>query len=178
MFPSHPSAESSRWASSAASSASEAVTKTAQKASPTVLKTWPPCPSMLLRRIESWRSRAACIAAASRSHSLVEPSMSVKRNVTVPAGRSVISSSFAPEAPGHSEREGVQVTGCLHGPSEDLPGFGHQLPGVGESVRPDVGEDETAHPGLAGDRTGVGRRGVAPEVRRLGLAAGTVGLAD
>ena len=37
-------------------------------------------------RISSWRARALCIACGWPSHILVEPSMSVNRKVTVPAG--------------------------------------------------------------------------------------------
>ena len=41
-----------------------------------------------LSRMASWRARAACIAAWCCSQRVVEPSMSVKRNVTVPVGNS------------------------------------------------------------------------------------------
>jgi hypothetical protein len=41
---------------------------------------------MALLKISSWRARAICMSEESRSQSLVEPSMSVKRKVTVPVG--------------------------------------------------------------------------------------------
>src|SRR5215210_1968867 len=53
---------------------------------------------MARSRISSWRARDACIAGASCSHSLIEPSMSVKRKVTVPVGRSAMS-SWRPPCP-------------------------------------------------------------------------------
>src|SRR5829696_1873201 len=44
----------------------------------------------MFRTSSSWRERALDIASGFRSHSLVEPSTSVNRNVTVPVGMSVI----------------------------------------------------------------------------------------
>src|SRR5215208_3506072 len=41
---------------------------------------------MALLKISSWRVSAACMAGALFSQSLVEPSMSVNRNVRVPVG--------------------------------------------------------------------------------------------
>ena len=75
-----------RWAPSAASSAFGAEEKAAQQASPTILKTWPSWAATASFSISSWRARALCILFASRSQSLVEPCMSVKRKVTVPVG--------------------------------------------------------------------------------------------
>src|SRR5215211_5148473 len=75
-----------RWAEMAASRASGAVGKAAQKASPTVLKTKPPRSSMASLRISSWRASTSDMASGLLSQSLVEPSMSVKRKVTVPVG--------------------------------------------------------------------------------------------
>jgi len=48
----------------------------AQNASPTVLNTWPPCPSIASRSSVSCRASAAFIASGWRSQSRVEPSMS------------------------------------------------------------------------------------------------------
>jgi hypothetical protein len=77
----HCSVWSARWILSAASIALLADPKAAQKASPTVLNMYPPWPWMAERRISSWRLRVERIPVASRSHSLVEPSMSVNRKV-------------------------------------------------------------------------------------------------
>src|SRR5215211_9233019 len=41
---------------------------------------------MVLLSNSSWRANAACMAGGLSSQSLVEPSMSVNRNVTVPVG--------------------------------------------------------------------------------------------
>src|SRR5215208_5980340 len=60
----------------------------------------------------SWRTNAACMAGASCSQSLVEPSMSVNRNVTVPVGglATTVVSSLLP-------LRGHYSTGALPGPS-------------------------------------------------------------
>src|SRR5215210_3952360 len=47
---------------------------------------------MARRRISSWRARAVRIVPGYLSHSLVEPSTSVKRKVTVPVGSRVLAS--------------------------------------------------------------------------------------
>src|SRR5579862_8782985 len=52
-----------------------------------VLKTVPPFVSMAARRRASWRERARHIVSGCSSQSLVEPSISVKRKVSVPVGR-------------------------------------------------------------------------------------------
>src|SRR5215212_6265296 len=62
----------------------------ARIASPMVLKRTPSCAAIASRSRAKWRSTAAAIAARSRSQSAVLPSMSVKRKVTVPLGRSGI----------------------------------------------------------------------------------------
>ena len=48
-------------------------------------------PSTLERSTASWAANPTRISSASASHSRVEPSISVNRNVTVPDGRSAIS---------------------------------------------------------------------------------------
>jgi hypothetical protein len=53
--------------------------------------------------------------------------------------------------PGCSELEGGQISGHLHGSSEGRFGFGRQLPGVGESLLAEVGENEAIDPGRPGD---------------------------
>ena len=53
-----------------------------------VLTTWPPCASTASRRIASWRARAGRIASGCSSHSRVEPSRSVNKNVHRPRGHS------------------------------------------------------------------------------------------
>src|SRR5215203_5847756 len=70
--------------------ASGAVGNAAWIASPMVLKRTPSCAAIASRSRAKWRSTAAAIAARSRSQSAVLPSMSVKRKVTVPLGRSGI----------------------------------------------------------------------------------------
>jgi hypothetical protein len=84
-----------RWAASAAASASSAWAKAAQKASPIVLKTWPPWLSMAVRSSASWRTSAEDIASRWCSHRRVEPSMSVKRKVSVPVGNVVMAMLIA-----------------------------------------------------------------------------------
>src|SRR5919201_47452 len=59
-----------------------------------VLKTWPLFVSMAAWRSASCRASARRIASGCSSQSLVLPSMSVKRKVTVPVGRSGISDLF------------------------------------------------------------------------------------
>src|SRR5829696_3037383 len=87
------------WAASAAWSAPRAVGKAAQKASPTVLKTWPPLAAMAPCMASSWRPRAVLIVSGHSSHSLLEPSISVNRKVTVPLGGATMrsASSFSLE---------------------------------------------------------------------------------
>ena len=84
----HDSASSARWAARAASRAPRVVVKTAWSPSPVVFTTVPSWCSTASRRIASWRSSAGRIAAGCCSHSRVEPSRSVNRNVTVPDGSS------------------------------------------------------------------------------------------
>src|SRR5579871_2132631 len=85
----HSSWRSRRRDCSAAWSASDAVENAAQKASPMVLNTTPSLASMACRSTASCRARAERIASGYCSHSLVLPSISVNRNVTVPLGRSI-----------------------------------------------------------------------------------------
>ena len=85
-----PRPASARWAASAAASASGALAKAAQTASPMVLKTTPPRVSIAWRSMASWRASAAGIAWGCRSHSAVLPSMSVNRKVTVPLGKRAV----------------------------------------------------------------------------------------
>ena len=56
--------------------------------SPREVTTTPPCPSITLVTRRLCRSSATSIASGTLSHSRVEPSMSVSKNVTVPAGSS------------------------------------------------------------------------------------------
>src|SRR5579859_6315545 len=74
------------WAARAAARAPPAWGKAAQKASPIVLKTVPPCPVILACKIASWRANARCMAAGYSSQSRVLPSISVNRKQIVPAG--------------------------------------------------------------------------------------------
>ena len=90
----HVSASRSRWAPRAAATAAEAPANAAAMPSPMLENT---VPAMLApsaeRSSSSWRDKAARIAASSCCHSRVEPSMSVKRNVTVADGRATPASS-------------------------------------------------------------------------------------
>ena len=72
----------------AAPSASDAVENAAQNASPTVLKTTPQCAVIASRITSSCRASATLMASGYRCHSVVLPSMSVNRKVTVPVGNS------------------------------------------------------------------------------------------
>src|SRR5918993_3231749 len=142
------STSSARWAARATSRASGAVGNAAQKASPTVLKTWPPWASMALRRILSWRARAVRILSGLFSHILLEPSMSVNRKVTVPPGGVAIclrvvllhkrhySTGNAP-----SEVEGVEGARDLHWPAERGLRLCRELGGVHEVAGAKVRED-------------------------------------
>jgi hypothetical protein len=73
-------------ACSAARTAWDARANAPPNASPAVEKTHPPDDSIAERMISSWRRSAAAIASLSAAHRRVDPSMSVKRNVTVPVG--------------------------------------------------------------------------------------------
>src|SRR5579871_1014491 len=115
--------------------ASPARENAAASPSPPVEKTWPPNRSIAARRITSWRASADRIASGAVSHDRVDPSMSVKRNVTVP--------------------DGASTTGVSH----DLTGSGLDRAGKPCPRAPDVpvpGRDRTG----SEDRAGVG--GAAP----------------
>ena len=79
---------SAAWISSAAASPSPARPNATAKPSPPVENTNPRCASRVRRTISSCWASAIRIASGRSSHSRVEPSMSVNRNVTVPVGRS------------------------------------------------------------------------------------------
>src|SRR5215467_2009368 len=68
----------------------DALGNAAQNASPIVLKTQPSLCSMASRSSALWRASAGSMVPGLCAQSLVLPSMSVKRNVTVPLGRSGI----------------------------------------------------------------------------------------
>jgi hypothetical protein len=76
----------------AAATAELARAKTAKTLSPSprLLITVPPWAAMPVVSRASWRASAACIASESRSQRAVLPSMSVRRNVTVPLGSSAM----------------------------------------------------------------------------------------
>ena len=78
-----------RWASAAAPHASSALWKTQKNESPSVLSSAPFRLWKALRRMAWWSTWAWTYLSPSSCMSLVEPSMSVKRNVTVPLGRAV-----------------------------------------------------------------------------------------
>src|SRR5262249_40629727 len=75
--------------------ASGAVAKAAQKASPIVLNTTPLLAVMAVRRRALCRARAERMACGNCSQSLVLPSMSVKRKVTVPFGKFIAHPALA-----------------------------------------------------------------------------------
>ena len=89
--------------------AAGAVGNAAWTASPTVLKWTPPWAGMAVSRSARWRATAAAIACRSRSQSAVLPSISVKRKVTVPLGRSGIVLPSVPVAGGAA---GIVACGC------------------------------------------------------------------
>ena len=86
----HASAFSRSWQAPAASTAETALAKTAKKLSPSPreVTTTPPWSSITAVTRRLCRSSATSIASGTVSHSRVEPSMSVSKNVTVPAGSS------------------------------------------------------------------------------------------
>src|SRR5215213_11566094 len=79
-----------RCTSNAASSASLAVWNAAEKESPTIRKTKPLWDSMDSFKISLWRAKSAGISLGCSCASLVLPSISVKRKVTVPDGVAII----------------------------------------------------------------------------------------
>ena len=87
----HVSAAIARCASTAAATADVGVSKAAKKASPSVLTTTPPRPSIAARSRSSWRAtRAAQAAEPAARSSRVEPSISVNRNETAgPVGSAI-----------------------------------------------------------------------------------------
>jgi hypothetical protein len=86
----HASPFSRSWHAPAASTAETALGKTAKKLSPSPreVTTTPPCSSITPVTSRLCSSSAASIASGTLSHSRVEPSISVSKNVTVPAGSS------------------------------------------------------------------------------------------
>src|SRR5215213_5025521 len=82
----HGSAWRARCASTQAVTAAAGSENAARKASPIVLKWYPPWARIAAARMALCRSRATHIVARSRSQSRVEPSMSVERKVTIPEG--------------------------------------------------------------------------------------------
>jgi hypothetical protein len=84
----HGSMPSASCTVSAAETASAAIANAAQKASPTVLKTYPFALTIPSRISSSCRASAVRIVSRCASHNLVLPSMSVNRKVTVPVGAS------------------------------------------------------------------------------------------
>src|SRR6185503_1293553 len=79
-----------RCTSSAARTASLAEWKAAEKESPIIWNTDPLCASIVSRRIWLCRASRAGMASGCCCESLVLPSISVNRKVTVPAGKSVM----------------------------------------------------------------------------------------
>jgi len=82
----HGSASSARCASTHAATAATGSANAAWKASPIVLKWYPPWARMAAARMALCRSSATRIVVRSRSHRRVDPSMSVNRKVTSPEG--------------------------------------------------------------------------------------------
>src|SRR5438128_2144945 len=84
----HSAASSARRPSTAATTASFGFRKTKKTASPWVPNPWPRAASAASHRSASWRASTSAKPSFRRRSSAVEPSTSVKRNVTVPVGRS------------------------------------------------------------------------------------------
>ena len=84
----HASAASRRWQAAAAATASVARTNTenVESPSPFAFSSQPPWLATQSAISSSWRVKARSIAAAERSHSAVEPTTSLSRNVTTPDG--------------------------------------------------------------------------------------------
>jgi hypothetical protein len=151
------------------------VGKAAQKASPIVLKTWPPWASMALRKISSWRERTVRIVSGLFSHILLEPSMSVNRKVTVPLGGAAICLRVLLLLKRHyntgnapSEVEGVEVARDLHRAVENSLNLGRELCGIHEAAGVKVREDQPPDPGVARDPARIRSAGVTEGVRLLG----------
>ena len=77
---------SARCAATAASTAERGEANAAHTPSPVCLNNQPPCASIAARNTPSWAASATRIPSASFSHRRVEPSTSVNKNVTTPAG--------------------------------------------------------------------------------------------
>src|SRR5579862_412552 len=153
------SAASARWASTAAASAGLASGKATQKASPSVLKTVPWWRAIASRITASCRATALRMASGWRSQRTVEPSMSVKRKTTAPAGVAPLSGVMRiPGVKTVQENGGVSATSPLR--STPTPA----LPRV-------AGEGGSSPLPLAGEGwVGVAPR--APSSRRARLLAG------
>src|SRR5919106_498539 len=89
----HWCAATRRWASAAAATASAAEANTAKKASPSVRTSTPPWSRMAPRRMPWCSARTPGHRSPRVRASLVDPSMSVNTNVTVPVGSSVMQCS-------------------------------------------------------------------------------------
>src|SRR5436309_7295051 len=85
-MPMRTGSSSARCASIAASTAARAEANAAYAPSPVCLNSQPPRASIAARTTSSCAANATCIASGSSSHLRVDPSISVKRNVTVPLG--------------------------------------------------------------------------------------------
>ena len=90
--PGHDSAATATWTSAAAATADAALSNTANNPSPRFSTSTPPCASNAARSSSLCRSRASPSTAPPPNsfRRMVEPSMSVNRNVTVPPGSSVM----------------------------------------------------------------------------------------
>ena len=104
-------------------------------------RTPPPSPTMR-RAIASWVRRATAMVSASSSQRLVDPSMSVIRNVTIPVGRGVDSNTPCRVSSGMRCQVGQQpaVVGGQVLSRADDDGDGAQktfLVGEGESLASD-----------------------------------------
>src|SRR5437588_11698205 len=103
-------------ASRAAPNAPGAVGKAMKKASPCVSTSAPPCRAQAALTTRRCSARASAYASDPSSwRSLVEPSTSVKRNVTVPVGR-----SFRATSEHGSSREAALGVGLITRPRERL----------------------------------------------------------
>jgi hypothetical protein len=86
----HLCASSLCWPSIAAAAASSARGNAKRNESPCRSTSSPPCSRTVVRRISLWSASASPYVLPSRFRSCVDPSMSVKRKVTVPVRSSVI----------------------------------------------------------------------------------------
>src|SRR6266581_2228503 len=138
-MPMRTGSSNARCASIAASTAARAEANAAHTPSPVFLNSHPPRASMAARSTSSCAARATCIASGSSSHRRVDPSISVKRNVTVPLGALAL---IATMSRFRHLAYSLPPPHLIH-PHRLLEPLHHKLPAVGEDKA--LARDESAH---------------------------------